>query len=175
MDSMNTYAWSVRAGDAAGNWSAWSAPFSVTILPPVPGKPVQTSPANGVMINPEMTNLELTWQAAANADTYHIQVSTRTSFVAPYLVKEETDWPDLSYDPGLSNEGTYYWRVQAENANGVYGSWSSARYFRIDKTKPAAPALYYPKTGAQVTGTPGLPMAARRRRRHFRVPVQHQQ
>ena len=108
------------------------------------------------MINPELTSLELTWQAASNADTYHIQISTSTSFVAPYLIKDEADQVDLSYDPDLTNEGTYYWRVQAENANNVYGSWSSTRYFRIDKTAPAAPALYYPKTGTLVTGTPAF-------------------
>ena len=39
MDSMQTYIWSVRTRDAAGNWSSdWSAPFSVTILPPRAGQ-----------------------------------------------------------------------------------------------------------------------------------------
>ena len=154
MDVMNTYLWSARAIDAAGNPSDWSTPVSVTILPPSPGRPVLSAPVSATVINPDLTSLQLAWNSAAYAHRYHIQVSTRTSFTAPYLKKEETAWDGLTYTPADLAESTYYWRVRAINENGTAGSWSGVRYFRVDKIKPDAPVLYSPKSNTQVTGTP---------------------
>ena len=41
--------WQTQSGDAAGNWSAWSAPRSLLIRPRIPAAPTLLAPANGLL------------------------------------------------------------------------------------------------------------------------------
>jgi len=154
MEVMNTYNWSARARDAAGNWSDWSAPSEVTILPPLPARPLLTSPASAAEVNPALTTLELQWGAVNYAVSYQIQISRASSFADIYLMEDVSGLTELSYTPGALDPALYYWRVRGRNANGGDGSWSSPRYFRSDTIPPAAPTLYYPKDAVQFSGTP---------------------
>jgi murein DD-endopeptidase MepM/ murein hydrolase activator NlpD len=159
LNFMNTYVWSVRAADVAGNWSDWGSPVTVTIVPPVPAKTTLTSPSNKYLTNDH--SIEFTWNAIANGESYHLQISSNSRFKDSTLVIDEEDLTNLTYtveNPSETflNDGKYYWRVQAANANDVYGSWSSARYFTLDTIAPSVPILSFPYDGGQVIGTPAF-------------------
>ena len=150
METMTTYYWFARAGDKAGNWSDWSEPFTVSIVPPTPSRPAATAPKNGSLSVD--TTPELTWNAANYAVSYHIQVSTSSRFTT--IVQEMDDITNLAYIAGELPDGRYYWRVRAVNAIGNYGGWSKAFYFTVDTLPPDAPLLTSPVSGSEVVGTP---------------------
>ena len=153
MEQMVGYYWYVRAKDVAGNWGDWSEPYTIMVVPPVPGKPKLISPANNNMTND--TTPELSWGAVNYSETYHVQVASDTKFVS--IVEEQEGVGELTYTlTGELVDGKYYWRVRAENANDVYGGWSKANYFTIDTQPPAAPVLNSPANGTQNVGTPAL-------------------
>ena len=158
--------WSVRAKDSIGNWSAWSTPFTVTVVPPVPLKPVLTSPVSGLLTNnPAPT---LAWNMVAYADTYEIQVDTTYTFLAP-LVQEHVGITELSHVIDSLPDGKYYWRVRARNVNNAAGAWSAYRYFSIDTTAPAVPVLTKPLNGSQSIGTPTFTWLASATAKYYQV------
>ncbi|MCE5207443.1 MAG: hypothetical protein LLG42_03940, partial [Chloroflexi bacterium] len=59
---LGTYYWHVKARDAAGNWSNWSAARSVTITTPIPVAPILVSPAAGAFVTTSTPTF--TWNAA---------------------------------------------------------------------------------------------------------------
>ncbi len=151
MTLMTQYYWFVRAKDAAGNWSPWSAPFAVTSVPPKPATVVLDTPASGYLTSNQTP--ELKWKNTLYAVKYEIQVDDSYLFTAP-LVQSANDIVALSHVLDTLNDGKYYWRVRAMNENGDYGSWSAYRYFTIDTTPPAIPVLSTPLDGAKPVGTP---------------------
>jgi hypothetical protein len=146
------YYWFVRAGDAAANWSAWSAAFAIYIEPTVPVKPVLNTPLNNAFTND--TTPELTWKSVAYGDNYHIQISKSSTFPPIVGLIEQEGITGLAYTPGALAEGKYYWRVRARNVNGAYGPWSYSRYFTVDTTAPLPPVLLAPAYGVSTVGTP---------------------
>ena len=137
--------WYVRAQDPAGNWSAWSAPFTVTVVPPVPLAPAITAPVSGLVTN--NTTPTLTWNSVANANTYEIQIDDLSTFAAP-IVREVNGITTLDHTLSSLPDGKYYWRVRARNVNNAAGPWAAYRYFTIDTTPPAAPVLSTPEYNA---------------------------
>jgi hypothetical protein len=150
---LGTSYWFARAKDAAGNWGAWSTPFTITIAAPVPASTVLKSPANNFFTND--VQQQLTWNAVDYAVDYNVQIDTTATFVAP-LIQEEIDVAGMSLIPNSLTDGKYYWRVRAQNVNGNYGAWSAPRYFTVDTIAPAAPVLRLPLAGATVTGMPAF-------------------
>ncbi len=154
LNVLTTYYWHVRARDAAGNWGDWSADRTFTRLPALPTAPVPTAPAYGALTN--NTASIFTWNASADAATYHVQVDNLYTFASP-----EVDVPDTSgaltytLDVPLL-DGLYYWRVQGINAVPEGGAWSAPRTFTLDTTAPAAPTLTSPANGATPVGTPAF-------------------
>lgn len=143
--------WYVRARDLAGNWSIWSAPFSLTVLPPVPLKPVLAAPAHNAFTNDVTPTMS--WNAALYALDYHLQVSTSPTF-SSFLLEAEgigATSATLGFDLG---DAKWYWRVRARNANGVYGPFSAPRNFTVDTVQPDPPLQVAPAYGATPTGTP---------------------
>jgi subtilisin family serine protease len=149
---MTPYYWFVRAKDTAGNWSAWSAPFKVTVLPLVPAAPLLNSPATKFIT--KNTTPELIWKGVPYGVSYHLQIDDSATFTIP-LVQDTENISGLSMIAAtLPHDGKYYWRVQAKNENSVYGKWSAARYFTLDTTAPAVPGLRLPVNGASPVGVP---------------------
>jgi hypothetical protein len=114
-----TYWWSVRAYDAAGNASPWSAARSFT------ARSLSTVvPTLCRTITPSLT---LNWERVSWAVAYEYQVSTTPGFEMLNLVSMGT----ISGNPsaptattGTLGNGRFYWRVRAQNSIGVWGPWS---------------------------------------------------
>jgi C1A family cysteine protease len=158
--------WSVRARDTLGNWSAWSAPFKLTVVPPTPAAPVLLAPTSGlVTFN---TTPELSWKAVTYADTYEIQIDTTYTFPAP-LIQEYVGITGLSHVIDSLPDGKYYWHVRACNVNNTSGAWSAYRYFTIDTIAPAAPVLSKPLNGSQSIGTPTFTWLASATAKYYQV------
>jgi predicted secreted protein len=130
---LGTYSWHARARDAAGNWSDWSTPFTLTMLPPIPAAPVLSSPANALLTsNPTPI---FSWNGVAGGNTYQIQIDNITTFAHPEQTYT-TSIGELSYNASLVPNGIWYWRVRALNINAEPGAWSAYRKVQIRATTP---------------------------------------
>jgi len=149
--SYNTvYYWRVSAANASGT-SAYSGTwfFSTVMTPPAP--PVLTSPGDGA---PGVSTTPVfTWNPSAGASSYHLQVSTSSSFIG--LIVDQAGITATSYSSAiLSSNTVHYWRVNASNAGGASG-YSSTRSFTTLPAIPAVPVLLSPANGStQVAANP---------------------
>jgi len=137
------YYWRVESSNAGGP-SGWSAPWSFTTIAAQqpPAVPVLVSPANlatGVAINPT-----LSWNAAANAASYHVQVSTVSNFASTILDQSNISTTSVLLG-SLINNTVYYWRVESSNSVGNSG-WAAAWSFTTVQSlqPPATPTLLAP-------------------------------
>ncbi|MBD1397730.1 T9SS type A sorting domain-containing protein [Pontibacter sp. JH31] len=117
---------------------------NATPPPTVPNAPVLASPANGA------TGIEssstLSWNAAAGASTYRVQVATSTTFTSNVYDQNGIVGNSIQVND-LSNGTTYYWRVQASNSVGNSGwsdVWSFSTINNPTPTVPAVPSLVSP-------------------------------
>lgn len=143
------YFWHVRARDAAGNVSAWTAPRQLTINVPSLSKVVLSLPTNNSLSSNASHNF--TWQALPYALTYDIHISTVASF--SNLVNSQAGLTALTHIMSGMPDGKYYWRVRGMNSGGP-GTWSTTFTFTQDTQGPLAPTNAKPTNAAIVTGTP---------------------
>jgi len=121
------YYWRVSATNASGT-SAWSAVRNFTTTAPVtlPAAPTLRSPANNarnVTRTPTMS-----WNAAARATSYEIQISTDINFGTVTFGRSGLTARSVRVSPTLGSLTVYYWRVRAANTAGS-GGWSAVRSF----------------------------------------------
>jgi hypothetical protein len=151
MPIMQWLYWFVKAGDKAGNWSGWSAPYSIRITLPKPGVPSLALPKNKARTND--TTPTLSWNEVNFGVDYHIQISRSSLFLPIFQHQEGLATTYTPFSP-LTPDGKYFWRVRARNADGIYGKWSDARFFIVDIQPPPAPLLYSPTNGKETTSIP---------------------
>ncbi len=142
------YYWRVNAKNSFGT-SAFSAFRNFTTVTLVaPGAPALNSPANNATNVAVSTNL--IWNAVAVATSYHVQLSTDSTF-ATTLIDDSIATHDTlatSQATGLLANGTvYYWHVSAKNAAGT-SAYSTRRAFTTAPAVPAAPILVGPALNA---------------------------
>ena len=92
--------------------SDWSVTWSFTILG-FPGIPTLNSPADGH--SSCVTTPAFSWGPAPNATGYRLQVDNNADFGTPEI---STLAAGTSYTSPSLAEGTYHWRVRAENSCG---------------------------------------------------------
>lgn len=132
--SMNTtYSLDVRATDAAGNWSAWSAPYTVTTAgdTAAPSTPTGLS-ASGVGMN----SFTLSWSASSdNVGVTGYEVMRGSTSLGT------TGGTSLGVT-GLSPNTTYGMYVRARDGAGNWSSWSAVCNVTTaaDTTPPSVPS-----------------------------------
>jgi hypothetical protein len=120
-----TYFWRVRALDAAGNQSAWTSAWMVTI---VPATSIAPNLNRFVTSTPTLTWVPLNDVRAE----FEIQVDNNKTFSS--LDYQNNDIPGTAQNivlPALSN-GTWYWRIRVRDVNGYWSSWSPVQVFTIE-------------------------------------------
>jgi len=119
-DNTAYYGW-VRAVDAAGNASAWSASGAVTTAP---------AQVSGVVATPGIGSVSLAW-TLGGMSTFRIKRSTTSNMSgATTLTSSATSSPYL--DTGRADNTTYYYTVEASN-----GTWGTASATASALTAPA--------------------------------------
>jgi hypothetical protein len=139
------YFWRVRAENATG-FSNWATPWYFTTILAAPQVPSLVSPvdaATGLQLS-----LVLTWNKAAGAATYSVQVASDTGFSTGIIAADSllTDTTKPIVVP--QNNATYYWRVGSKNAIGGSG-WSGRRSFTTFAATLALPMLTSPQDGSK--------------------------
>ena len=143
-----TYFWRVQANGegGTGDWSA-TASFTTELVGSVPDTPVLTAPADGAA-DQATANLLLSWQNAAGASTYNMQLSTRSDFAS--IVQESSGISTNAIAVfELDSNQTYFWRIQASGPGGL-SEWSMPYSFTTagGTTTLTPPALQAPSDGA---------------------------
>jgi subtilisin family serine protease len=127
LTNSTVYYWRVSATNTAGT-SAWSATRSFTTAAPLalPAAPTLSSPANNA--TNQLTATRLSWNAAARATTYEVQVSLSNTFATTAFSRTGLTARNVTVSPALAARTIYYWRVRAVNATGA-GAWSATRQY----------------------------------------------
>ena len=146
------FLWQVRAGDLAGNWSNWSAPFALTVQAALPQKPALSTPYNRGYINDNSPTFA--WSEVAYGESYQVQVSQNAKFVSLAMDEIHAEGMINAGEAEEFPDGKYYWRVRAFNENEEAGAWSSGNYFTIDTQPPAAPVMISPTNEQIIMGSP---------------------
>lgn len=116
-----TYYWRVIA-NTGGDLSEWSEVRELTITgAPGNAQPQVIGPDDGATLTDRTPTFD--WEDVPTAVRYRFQMSLTPGF-AVWIVNQTVT--DSEFTPGVEfNDGTYYWRVQAEG--GGDSSWFSAR------------------------------------------------
>jgi hypothetical protein len=91
-------------------------------------------------------SLSLSWNAVAEATSYHLQLSDRADFASTVANDSTLTITSRAVGP-LTLATTYYWRVRAKNATG-YGAFSQVRRFgtisttSVERTDGGIPTVY---------------------------------
>lgn len=137
--------WRTRARSAS-MLSAWSAVRTFTTQFPPPPIPVLAAPTNSSTAQPLAATLS--WLVSAGAASYQLQVSTNSAFSTTLIDQTLTATSFTFTAP--NNFTTYYWRVNASNAQGT-SSWSNVWSFR---TIIGTPMLTQPTSNLKGLTTP---------------------
>jgi predicted phage tail protein len=134
----------VRAVDAAGNASAWSAPRGFSLDTGPPAVPVSVSPAPGTR-TAHTPSLKATYADTAGAPgTLTFQLCTTSScgtVLQTGVASGTASDASGSWTPDGLSDGNYYWRARAEDSAGNQSAWSAVTTFVVDSTPPPEPTL----------------------------------
>ena len=155
-----TYNWRVRAVNAYGLASAWSAvrTFVVdTVAPTV--APTLSAPVNGFISS--ATKPAFSWGSVTGASSYRIQIANNPDFTDAFTQVVTT----TSFTPTTPlGQGTKYWRVLARDLATNEGPYSTARTVVVNlQTAPAHNSFFQTATKHAVPftwaafGTTGVP------------------
>jgi hypothetical protein len=144
-----TYYYRVRAydGNLPVNESANSNTTSALTLP---GMPTLSTPANGA--TGQSLSVNLTWVAYGGAvDAYYLQVDDDPLFGSPLYDGNVGNITSFN-PPGMANNTTYYWRLQAHNPSG-WGTYSASFNFTTISAATAITSPVNNATGVSITTT----------------------
>ena len=122
--------------------------------PPV--APLLRSPLQNARLNHQQ--ISMVWEQAveipfAGPNQFQVQISRNAKY-NPLLFDYTTAFNETETITPELQDGKYYWRLRAINADGIAGKWSTSRSFSIDTTPPASPRLSSPANNKTVRGIP---------------------
>ncbi len=137
------YFWRVRATNAAGQTSTWSAVryFRSAML-----NPVSLSPEIGWMGNTPRPTFD--WQDVDGATSYTIQIGYNNTFTS-LAISTTASSSQYTASKDLAKNRVMYWRVRANGTNGP-SLWSEVWQFTTANT-PSTPGLGSPANNGLVT------------------------
>ncbi|MBK7256588.1 MAG: fibronectin type III domain-containing protein [Ignavibacteriae bacterium] len=132
-----TYFWRIRARAAGGaSTSSWSPAQRFITVPDPPALPVLTAPVVNAKNVPVSTTLS--WQYAARAARYQVQLAADTAF--EFIIRQDSTIADTLWAlDSLDYYAVYYWRVKATNVGGT-SAWTLRRQFLTTLATPVATA-----------------------------------
>lgn len=138
--SDGTYYWRVRATDNSSANSAYatansgSAAFIVdTVAPSTPGLPSTTSPTND---NTPLLSWAGSTDSGSGVSSYNVQWSTVSNYASYSLISTGNTSTSYAIPTSLS-DGTWYFRVQANDAASNSSSFTGSKTVVIDTAAPA--------------------------------------
>jgi protein-S-isoprenylcysteine O-methyltransferase Ste14 len=146
-----TYWWRVRASNANGAVSPWTAPraFTKTLAPPRP-----LSPVGGVPVSYPSMPLKLAWSPVDRAVKYLVTIAADPSLGTVIGGKPVETYATAFTRAGALPPGTYYWGVTPVDAQGNPGTpspvasfvwvWPSTTSLRVNDLV-AAPEVFDPQ------------------------------
>jgi len=140
-----TYWWRVMARNTDGVWSAWTSSRRFTVTTE---RPSLVTPAEAVTITD--TTPDFDWSDVSGATGYLIQISVANDFTTTVTDGSTLTASAYMQAAALENEATYWWRVMAMNADGVWSAWTGARSFTVSVERPS---LAVPSDAVTVTDT----------------------
>lgn len=145
LEQSTEYQFRVKARNSDYVETEFGPVATVTTLDGPPAAPVLIAPEHGSSDLPN--SIVFSWNTSTDADTYSIQLSLNEGFYNLFFVETGLTDTTIQID-NLYHESTYYWRVNATNANGT-GEWSSVWRFSTEQGYPPTPTLLYPENGAE--------------------------
>ena len=122
-------------------------------IPHLPSQPLLHQPTAHLMYR---FAYALSWNSAANASSYRLQVSLSSSFATIVYDQSGLSATQATIS-GLPNNTIVYWHVNAANSNGT-SVWSPTWSFTTIPTPPSAPNLFSPTNSATgISLTPSFP------------------
>lgn len=139
------YQWRIKAKNGGSETKYVTMNFSVDSTQNLSNQIVSLiSPANGSFTKSK--SIVLKWNKVSYADDYRVEILTSSN--STLFVNASVTGDVLSYT--FENEGTYRWKVRAQNASSV-SAFSTANEITIDATTPGVP------TGLTVTKSVSIP------------------
>lgn len=154
-----TYYWRVSARNAGGT-SPFSNTYNFTTVVAAPAAPTLSAPSNNA--TGLATSVTLGWSSVTGATTYHVQLSTNSSYSGPLVLEDSSITANSRQASGLAENSTYYWRARGKNVGGS-GVWSSSFTFSTAGTKAVtSPGVSFPSsptasTDYRLVSFPGTP------------------
>jgi len=135
-----TYFWRVQAVSGAFVQGAWSQAqrFNVTGVGPGEPGPPSLAPTQAYSTFHPWESITFNWTAVPDAATYVLEAATDPSF--PIVTRIDIDnipAPTMTFV--LANQGNYWARVSAVNANGIAGVPSNVITFSVFYNNPIGP------------------------------------
>jgi hypothetical protein len=149
-----TYFWRVQAVNGNFEQSAWSSPRSFTVSGVSAGALAAPNmdPPKGYSTFHPFEVMTFTWSTVSGAASYEIQASTDPSFPVSTSFSMN-NIPNLTYSFATPDEGNYFARVFAVDANGVLSAPSNVITFSIfySNPLPAPPSPISPLNAGTLT------------------------
>ena len=153
-----TYFWHVQSVNGSFTQSAWSAArtFSITGVSAGGLAAPNMGPTKGYATFHPLEVMTFNWSAVTGASTYLLQAATDASFPVSTTF-EINNIPSPTYSFSTPNEGNYFARVFAVDANGVRSAPSNLITFSVfySNPLPAPPSIIAPTNA----GTLSLPIS----------------
>jgi hypothetical protein len=121
--------WRVSGTAADGKRSEWSSVRSIHVKLPVP---IPLLPVNEDVMYDAFSPV-LSWQPVSSAVAYRLVVDDNSDFSSPVLDSTITSSNEHEFQNDLPDNRTYYWKVNAIDANGVHGAPCAVQSFSLPK------------------------------------------